>query len=39
VLVVCGRDSAVGHIASLADGEELFPAVSLYYAGQKVVLL
>ena len=39
VHVTCGRECAVGHIAALGDGEELYPAVSLYYAGQKVVML
>lgn len=39
VHVVCGKDSAVGHIASLGDAEEVFPAVSMYYTGQKVVML
>jgi hypothetical protein len=39
VHIVCGRESTVGHIAALADNEELFPAISLYYAGQRVVML
>lgn len=39
VHIVCGRETAVGHIAALGDNEELYPAVSLYYAGQKVTLL
>ena len=34
--IVCGKDVAVGHIPALADGDELFPAVSLYYANQRV---
>ena len=39
VHVVCGRECGVGHIAALTDGEELYPAISLYYSGQKVALL
>lgn len=34
--IVCGKDVAVGHIPSLAEAEELYPAVSMYYANQKV---
>jgi hypothetical protein len=39
VHVVCGKEVGVGHIASLGETEEVYPAVSLYYTGQKVVLL
>ena len=39
VHVVCGKEVAVGHIASLSEAEEVYPAISLYYTGQKVVML
>lgn len=37
--VVCGDVKAVGHIPSLAETEEYYPAVSMYYLNQKVVFV
>jgi hypothetical protein len=37
--VVCGRERAVGHIPSLTDGDELYPAFSMYYLNQKVMFV
>lgn len=36
VHIVCGSDSATGHVAGMSDADELFPAISLYYQNQKV---
>ena len=37
--VVSGRDRAVGHIPSLTDADELYPAFSMYYLSQKVMFV
>ena len=34
--VVCGKERAIGHIGSLTDADELFPAFSMYYLNQKL---
>jgi hypothetical protein len=37
--IVCGRDTATGHIPALQDIEDLYPAISLYYMNQKVAFV
>eukprot|EP00760_Papus_ankaliazontas_P028066 PhM_4_TR350/c0_g1_i1/m.71514 len=39
VSITCGVDRAMGHIVGLGDNVELYPAVSLYYASQRVVFV
>ena len=39
VHIVCGKEKAVGHIASLGDADELYPAVSMYYLNQKAAFV
>lgn len=34
--VTCGKDKAVGHIPTLTENEEVYPAFSMYYLNQKV---
>ena len=34
--IVCGREKVAAHIPTLADGEPLYPAFSMYYLNQKV---
>lgn len=36
VTIVCGKETAIGHIPGLGEMDEVFPAVSLYYMNQKV---
>ena len=39
VSITCGGERALGHIVGLGDSVEVYPAVSLYYASQRVVFV
>jgi hypothetical protein len=36
VTIVCGRETATGHIPALLEADDVYPAVSMYYMNQKV---